>query len=91
VGYPSEVPELTDRLPLKAVFHHEEYNPYSIEKINELYHEKENLEFTKKLLDENQLPNLAQIFTEKRYKKTDNEFFSEKFIKTLKKQGFINN
>ncbi len=37
----------------------------------------------------NELPNLAQIFTEKRYKKADNEFFSEKFMNTLKKQGFI--
>jgi nitroreductase len=91
LGYPAEIPDLTDRLPLKAVVHHEEYIPYSAEKINELYHEKENLELTKKLLEENRLPNLAQIFTEKRYKKTDNEFFSEKFIKTLIKQGFLEN
>ena len=89
VGYPAETPELTDRLPLEAVVHHEEYLPYSTEKINTLYCEKENLEFTKKLLEENQLPNLAQIFTEKRYKKTDNEFFSEKFMNTLIRQGFV--
>lgn len=91
LGYPAEMPELTDRLPLEAVVHHEEYSPYSTEKINALYHEKENLELTKKLLLENQLPNLAQIFTENRYKKTDNEFFSEKFLNTLKKQGFLDN
>jgi hypothetical protein len=90
VGYPAEMPELTDRLPLEAIVHHEEYSPYTTEKINTLYHEKENLEFTKNLLIENDLPNLARIFTEKRYKKTDNEFFSEKFMNTLKKQGFIN-
>ncbi len=89
LGYPSETPELTDRLPLEAVIHHEEYSPYSTEKINIFYHEKEHLELTKKLLLENELPNLAQIFTEKRYKKADNEFFSEKFMNTLKKQGFI--
>ena len=90
VGYPAEIPKLTDRLPLEAVVHHEEYVPYSTEKINALYHEKESLELTKKLLEENQLPNLARIFTEKRYKREDNEFFSQKFMNTLIKQGFIN-
>ncbi len=89
VGYPAEMPELTDRLPLDAIVHHEEYQPYSIEKINALYQEKESLELTKQLIIENALPNLARIFTDKRYKREDNEFFSEKFINTLKRQGFL--
>jgi len=89
LGYPNETPELTDRLPVEAVIHSETYFDYDLSRINELYKIKENLEFTKRLLEENNLPNLARIFTEKRYKKADNEFFSEKFMEVLKNQGFL--
>ena len=89
LGYPDETPELTDRLPVEAVIHSETYFDYDLDRINTLYKIKENLESTKRLLEENQLPNLAQIFTEKRYKKADNEFFSEKFMEVLKNQGFL--
>ena len=43
----------------------------------------------KKLLEENQLENLAKIFTEKRYTKKDNQYFSDIFLDVIKKQGFI--
>jgi len=88
IGYPAENPQLTDRLPLEAVIHKEIYNDYSSENINKLYAEKENSDLTKKLLLENQLDNLAKVFTQKRYKKQDNEYFAEKFIEFLKEQGF---
>jgi hypothetical protein len=39
-------------------------------------------------LEENQLPNLAQIFTQKRYTKKDNEHFAKKFIAFLEEQEF---
>lgn len=90
VGYPDEQPELTDRLPLNGVVHHEKYNDYTISKIDEIFEEKESLELTKKLIEENQTENLAQIFTDKRYKKDDNIHFSKVFLETLKKQGFMN-
>jgi hypothetical protein len=64
------------------------YHDYTPQTIDALYEEKENLEFTKKLLIENQLDNLAKIFTEKRYTKKDNEHFAERFIAFLKEQGF---
>ncbi len=89
LGYPAETPELTDRLPLEAVVHNEKYTDYNSESINNLYKVKEDLELTKKLIEENETENLAQVFTEKRYKKADNEFFSEKFFEVVKKQGFI--
>jgi len=90
MGYPEVIPELTDRLPLEGVVHFEKYCNYSPEKINELYLEKENSDLTKKLVEENQTENLAQIFTNKRYKNSDNIHFSNSFLATLKKQGFMN-
>jgi nitroreductase len=91
VGYPDESPELTDRLPMDAIVHLESYQDFTKEKINQLYAEKENLPLTTKLLEENQLENLAKIFTQKRYTKKDNVAFSKSFLDAINKQGFMNN
>lgn len=90
LGYPNEEPPLTDRLPLDGVVHYEKYQAYSDEKIESIFTEKEASELTKKLIAENQTENLAQIFTNKRYKKEDNLYFSKTFLEVLKKQGFMN-
>ncbi len=90
LGYPEVLPELTDRLPLDAVIHYETYQPYSDDAINNLYAIKEQLPLTKKLIAENNTQNLAQIFTQKRYKKADNQHFSRTFLETLSHQGFMN-
>jgi nitroreductase len=89
VGYPAEDPPLTDRLPLDAVIHQEVYRNYSPDDITDFYAEKENSDMTKKLLEENQLENLAQIFTQKRYTKTDNEYFAKRFMDFVKEQHFL--
>jgi FMN reductase (NADPH) len=44
-----------------------------------------------KLLKENNKETLAQIFTDNRYKRSDNLLFSEKYLEAIKKQGFMNN
>jgi hypothetical protein len=90
VGFPEEIPGLTDRLPLKAVVHSEVYQDYSPENINDIYKEKESMEFYKNLLEVNGTDTLAQIFTQKRYTLKDNLFFSGKYLDVLKKQGFLN-
>ena len=90
VGYPAETLGLTDRLPLEAVVHYETYRNYSRPDIDRLYAEKEQLPLTTRLLAENQLETLAQIFTDRRYTKRDNIAFSEKFLDVLKNQGFLN-
>lgn len=90
IGYPDEKPSLTDRLPLKAVIHNETYKDYSKEDIDALYFEKENLKQTKELIVINEVDNLAQVFVQKRYKKTDNIFFSKVYLDVVKKQGFFN-
>lgn len=90
VGYPDEKPGLTDRLPLEGVVHYETYKDYSNEDIDRIYAEKEALESTKALLEENQKETLAQIFTDHRYKKADNLHFSKSLLKVLEDQGFMN-
>lgn len=89
VGYPNETPNLTDRLPLNGVVHFEKYNDYSNQDIKNIFKEKEELPTTKQLIEENKTENLAQIFTQKRYKKSDNIHFSEELLKVVKNQGFM--
>ncbi len=90
VGYPDEEPEQADRLPADGVIHHEKYSDYSEEDIDRIYLEKENLPLTARLLEENQLNNLAQVFTFKRYTRKDNVHFSKVLLDVLHDQGFMN-
>lgn len=89
MGYPDEHPELTDRLPLEGIVHYEQYSDYTEQGIRELYTYKENLEEMKRFVRDNKKETLAQVFTDVRYKKADNEYFSGKMLNTLKKQGFL--
>lgn len=90
VGYPAELPPLTDRLPIEAVVHYEKYNDYTPDKIDELWAERESSEQTSDLLRQNGLPNLARIFTERRYAAADNLAFSRSYFEVLRAQGFFN-
>lgn len=88
VGYPAEVPPLSDRLPIEAIVHEETYRDYKPEKIERLYAYKESLAENKRFIAENAKETLAQVFTDVRYKKEDNERTSEILWESLKKQGF---
>lgn len=89
LGWPDGLPEQVDRLPLEAIIHEETYHDYSEEAIDKLYAYKESLPENLKFIEENAKETLAQVFTEVRYKKSDNEHFSNVLWKTLKKQGFV--
>ena len=89
VGYPDENPDQVDRLPLEAIIHNETYKDYTSDAINEFYALKESLEESRKYIAENQKETLAQVFTDVRYKKDDNERISEDLLVQLKKQGFL--
>jgi len=91
VGYPDETPELTDRLPVTGIVHYEKYSDYEPSDINRIYCDKEALESTRELLKINGKESLAQIFTDNRYTRTDNRFFSRAFLQTLEAQGFMMN
>lgn len=88
LGYPDENPELVDRLDLDGIVHKETYMDYEAEAIKQLFSYKDNLESSKRFVEENNKDNLAQVFTDVRYKKNDNLFFSEKLLKTIREQGF---
>lgn len=88
LGYSDESPGLTDRLPLEGIVHYEKYKDYKPEDIDEIYTEKDSSELTLRLLKENNLDTLAQVFTQKRYTKKDNEAISQKLLEVIRKQGF---
>ncbi len=90
IGYPNENPDLTGRLPERAVVHYEAYNDFSEADIEEIYKELEESDFTRQLIKENKTQSLAQIFTEKRYTKENNIHFSKSLLELVKKQGFWN-
>ncbi|WP_018462758.1 nitroreductase family protein [Segatella paludivivens] len=89
LGWPDEEPNISDRLPLSAIIHNERYEDYTPEKINDYYTEKENLKENIQFVEINKKETLAQIFTDIRYTKKDNQAMSKGMIDALKKQGFI--
>ena len=88
VGYPDECPSQVDRLPVQGLLHDEVYHDYSVEDIDRIYAYKESLPENHRFIEENQKETLAQVFTDVRYKKADNEYMSGILKATLKKQGF---
>lgn len=89
VGWPDEQPPLTDRIPASSFIHEETYHDYTAKDIDRCYCEKEALEENKEFVRINNKQTLAQIFTDIRYTKKDNEAMSEGMMEALKKQGFI--
>ncbi len=89
MGWPALVPEQPDRLPLEAVVHHEKYRDFTPSMIDDLYSVREARADSQKFIAENSKQTLAQVFTDVRYKKADNEFFSYKFLEAIRKQGFL--
>lgn len=89
VGYPEITPVQTDRLPLEAIVHNEQYQEYTPSKIDQYYAYKESLPENKLFIEENKKETLAQVFTDVRYTKKDNEFMSENLLKVLRRQKFI--
>ena len=89
VGWPAEEPPLSDRLPLASFVHSETYRDYTPEAIDTYYHEKEQLPENRHFCEINQKETLAQIFTDIRYTRKDNEAISEGLLQALKHQGFI--
>lgn len=90
VGYPAEpLPGQVERLPLAAVIHNESYVDYTPAAIDSLYYDKEALEVNKQFVQENNKETLAQVFTDVRYTKKNNDYFSEVLLKVLQEQGFM--
>lgn len=89
VGWPYEQPPLSDRLPLQAIIHKETYHDYTPEDIDCHYAAKEQLEENRHFVEINHKETLAQVYTDCRYTKKDNEAMSAGMMEALKKQGFL--
>ena len=89
VGWPDEEPALSDRLPLESFVHQETYQDYLGADIDTYYNYKENLEENKNFVKINNKETLAQIFTDIRYTRKDNEAMSTTLLQTLERQGFL--
>ena len=88
VGYADEEPAQEDRLPLEGIVHYESYKDYTAATIEKIYAEKEAIAKHKQFIAENSKETLAQVFTDIRYTKANNEHFSKVLLDVLKKQGF---
>ena len=89
VGWPAEEPPLADRLPLQSFVHSETYHDYTPQDIDTYYNYKENLEENRHYCELNHKETLAQIFTDIRYTRRDNEAMSQGLLDALKHQGFL--
>lgn len=91
-GYPEDPTppaELTERLPFEAVVHFETYRRYTDEQIDSYYSKIENLDKMKAFVAENNVSNLAEVFTKVRYTAHDGAAFSQKYLDFVKKSFSI--
>lgn len=89
VGVPmKEEFKLTDRLPLEAIIHCDKYSDYDEIGIHDFYHYKDEMEENKYFIRENNKETLAQVFTDVRYTKENNEAFSKIYLDLIEKKGF---
>lgn len=89
LGWPDGQPAQTDRLPISAFVHNEQYvlpTPVSIDRD---YSVKEALPENREFVAINHKETLAQIFTDIRYTKRDCEAMSQGLLDALKRQGFL--
>ena len=89
VGWPDEEPPLSDRLPLASFVHDETYRDYTPEAIDTYYNSKEQLPENRHFVEINHKETLAQVFTDIRYTRRDNEALSATLLDTLRRQGFM--
>jgi hypothetical protein len=87
LGYPAEEGAESGRLPIAAIMHCDTYKDYSAESINEYYAEKEARDDSKQFVKDNNKTTLAQVFTDVRYTRANNEYFSEALKSYIKASG----
>lgn len=83
LGWPAEAGQATERLPLEAIMHNEDYRNDSDDEFLLLHKEKEEYPQNKEYVKENGKENLAQVFTEVRYPRAMNEDFSRKLTEWM--------
>lgn len=76
LGYPAAEGQPSERLPLRAILHHERYNDFSGADIDAVYAAQEAAPEAAKFMAENDKDSLAAVFSEVRYPRASNESFS---------------
>ena len=87
VGYPSVPLNPSWRLPVEAIMHNENYIESTDEQINSWYNPLE-LD-SQHYVEENSKETLAQVFTDIRYPKDSNEFFSRIYLDFISRNKFL--
>lgn len=80
--------EQTERLPLRAIIHEEEYRKEGDTEIQEYFEVHDTNPVNEIFIKENGKNNLAQVFAEVRYPRAMNEKVSESFFNLLQEKGF---
>lgn len=89
LGWPAEVPAVSDRLPLSAILHDERYVAATPESIDRDYTARETLPENREFVRLNATETLAQIFTDIRYRPADFRSMSPILLAALRRQGFL--
>jgi nitroreductase len=97
VGQPDEDPDRRARLPLESIVHEERYQDFDETRIAETYESRE-VEGWKRYMAFPELAeailasgvsNLAQVYTQVKYTRRENEQISAALLATLQRQGFL--
>lgn len=88
VGWPDEDPQPSDRLTVESFTHEETYHDYSPQDIDRHYAAKEQLPENRHFCEINEKETLAQVYTDLRYTRKDNESLSATLLEALRHQGF---
>lgn len=88
LGWPDEKPQVSDRLPIVSIIHKERYHDPTLDEVKGFYSGKEALESSIKYVDENEKQSLAQVFTDVRYTKANNEYCSKLYRDFIESAGF---
>lgn len=89
LGYPAEEPPRSERLPLEGIVHQETYHDYSDSDIDRIHALRESFPFNQEMVRINNVRNLAELFTQKRYPRADNEAISASFMEMCRAAGMI--
>lgn len=88
LGWPEGTVACSDRLPAEAIIHSEHYIDPTPEDITRYHAYKESLAENKQFVKENNKETLAQVFTDIRYPKANNEYFSKVYRDFIAQSGF---
>jgi nitroreductase len=97
VGWPDEDPEMRARLPIGGVVHHESYESPDDDGIREIYRDRETEGWNRYMsfpdlaerIRESGVRNLAEVYTQLKYTREDNERISGELLDQLRRQGFL--